>query len=47
MNLTEEEVEALYQYFCRAGYVSYEYDPLVILLIRKLDDHLKRRGLQK
>lgn len=44
MILTEEEIDALYEYFLkRTGYVSYEFDPLVILLIRKLDTHIKER----
>lgn len=48
MTLTEEEeIEALYNYFMRAGYVSYEFDPLVILLIKKLDTYLTERNLQK
>lgn len=45
MTLTEEETEALYKFFMRNGYISYEHDPLVILLIRKLHDHLEERGL--
>ena len=41
MILTREEVEALYDYFLkRAGYISYEFNPLIILLIRKLANHI-------
>lgn len=37
MILSDEEVKALYEYFLkRAGYVSYEFDPLIIKLIEKL-----------
>lgn len=40
--LTEEEVKALYDYFYKkAGYISYEFDYLIILLIKRLDNHLK------
>lgn len=46
MNLTEEEIEALYKFFMRNGYISYEHDPLVILLIKKLDLYLQERGIQ-
>lgn len=35
--LTQEEVIALYDYFMkRAGYISYEFDPFIIVLIRRL-----------
>ncbi len=40
--LTEEEAKALYDYFLkRAGYVSAEFDPLILLLIRKLHNFLE------
>ena len=36
--LNGDEAWALYDYFMkRAGYVSYEFDPLIIELIKKLD----------
>lgn len=41
-NLTDQETKALYDYFInRAGYVSYEFDPLIIILIRRLRDYLE------
>jgi hypothetical protein len=40
--LTNEEVEALYDYFMkRARYVSYEFDPYIILLIKKLAAYIE------
>lgn len=43
MTLTQEEAKALYDYFInRAGYVSYEFDPIVLVLIRKLRDFLEK-----
>ena len=38
--LSEEEIKALYDYFYKAGYVSYEFHPLIILLIKKLANHI-------
>lgn len=40
--LEDREVIALYDYFMnRVGYVSYEYDALMILLIRKLREYIE------
>jgi hypothetical protein len=40
--IENEEVKALYDYFNkRAGYISREFDPLIILLIDKLYDYLE------
>lgn len=42
--LTHEEVIALYEYFIkRAGYISYEFDPLMIALIRRLNKEIEGR----
>jgi hypothetical protein len=35
MQLTKEEIIALYEYFMKAGYISYEFHPIVLSLIPK------------
>jgi hypothetical protein len=41
MKLTDEEAEALYDYFLkRAGYISFEHDLVVHNIIKKLEVYL-------
>jgi len=42
--LTDHEVEALYLYFySAAGYVSYEHHPFIIVLIKRLREHVDKK----
>lgn len=42
MILSNEEIKALLEYFYkRAGYISHEFDPIVIEIIRRMENYVK------
>lgn len=42
--LSDEEAKAIYSFFLKCGYISYEFDMPVILLIRRLAEYLEEKN---